>query len=65
MFNLQRENPGQMSDRDTVLQMIRGFQISQCIYAAAKLGIVDLLADGTKSYQELATETHTDRKSVV
>lgn len=59
MFNLQRENPGQMSDRDTVLQMIRGFQISQCIYAAAKLGIVDLLADGTKSYQELATETHT------
>lgn len=64
MFNLPGENPNQISPRDTVLLMIRGFQISQCIYAAVKLGILDLLGDGSKHYQELATETNTHADSL-
>ena len=35
-------------------QMIIGFRISQALYVAAKLGIADLLNDGTKSVEELA-----------
>ena len=27
-------------------QLIQGFQVTQCIYVAAKLGIADLLKDG-------------------
>ena len=64
MFNLSRENPNQISPRDTVLLMIRSFQISQCIYAAVKLGILNLLGDGSKHYQELAKETNTHADSL-
>jgi Dimerisation domain len=38
-------------------QMITGYGISQAIYAAAKFGIADLLSDGPKSVDELATAT--------
>jgi hypothetical protein len=41
----------------TLLRMIRGFQVTQVIYVAAKLGIADLLADGAKSSSELAVTT--------
>jgi hypothetical protein len=43
-----------------LLQMIRAPYFTQCIYAAAKLGIADLLKDGSKQTYELAalTETH-------
>jgi hypothetical protein len=64
MFNLQPEIPNPISPRQTMLQMLRGFQISQCIYAATKLGIVDLLEDGAKHYDQLATETNTDPDSL-
>jgi hypothetical protein len=40
-----------------LLRMIRGFQLSQMIYAVAKLGIADLLANGPKSVDELAQAT--------
>jgi len=45
---------------DVLSKMIHGFQISQMIYVAAKLGIADLLADVPRSSSELAqaTETH-------
>jgi hypothetical protein len=41
-------------------QLIQGFQVTQCIYVVAKLGIADLLKDGPRSSEELAqaTETH-------
>ena len=64
MFNLQVKKPNQESHRETILQMLRGFQISQCIYAAAKLGIVDSLQDNPKHYQELASETNTHADSL-
>ena len=44
----------------TLLRMIWGIHISRCVYAAAELGIADLLADGPRTSAELArtTETH-------
>ena len=40
--------------------MIWGIHISRCVYAAAELGIPDLLTDGPRTSAELArtTETH-------
>ena len=40
-------------------QMITGYWTSQAIYAAAKFGIADLLNDGPKSADELASATGT------
>ncbi len=42
-------------------QLIQGFQVTQCVYVAAKLGIADLLKDGPKRSEDLAqaTGTHT------
>jgi hypothetical protein len=40
-----------------LLPMIWGIHISRCVYAAAELGIADLLADGPQSSQELAEAT--------
>ncbi len=41
--------------RVTAMQMITGYWVSRLLYAAAKIGIADLLADGSKSVDELAT----------
>jgi Dimerisation domain len=38
-------------------QLIQGFQVTQCIYVAAKLGIADLLKDGPRTSEELAQAT--------
>jgi len=45
-------------------QLIRGFQVTQCIYVAAKLGIADLLKDGPRSSEELAQTTATHAPSL-
>jgi O-methyltransferase domain/Dimerisation domain len=41
-------------------QMIQGYQVTQCIYVAAKLGITDLLKDGPRTSEDLAqvTDSH-------
>lgn len=51
-------------DYIAMLRMIRGFQTTQMIYVAAKLGIADLLADGAKSSSALAAATGTDARSL-
>jgi hypothetical protein len=51
------------SPRDTLLQMTNAFQVSQAIYAAATLGIADLLVDGPKSTDVLAEATGTHAPS--
>src|SRR5215469_6554820 len=38
-------------------QVIQGFQVTQCIYVAAKLNIADLLKDGPRTSEELAQAT--------
>jgi SAM-dependent methyltransferase len=44
--------------RETILQLVNGGAVSQCVYVAAKLGIADFLADGPKTCDELAVETN-------
>jgi hypothetical protein len=45
-------------------QMIQGFQVTQCIYVAAKLGIADLLKDGPLTSEDLAQATDTHAPSL-
>ena len=47
-----------------LLPMILGIHISRCVYAAAELGIADLLADGPQSSEELAAKTGTHEPSL-
>lgn len=47
-----------------MLQLISGFWIARCVYVAAKLGIPDLLKDGSKSATELASATNTHAPSL-
>jgi predicted O-methyltransferase YrrM len=46
------------------MQMSGGFVISQCLFAAARLGIADLLKAGPKHCDELAKVTDTDRDAL-
>ncbi|GAC1591762.1 MAG: methyltransferase [Ktedonobacteraceae bacterium] len=50
--------------RLVLLQLIQGFQVSQCIYVAAKLGIADLLKDSPRTSEELAQVTGTHAPSL-
>ena len=45
-------------------QLIQGFQVTQGIYVAAKLGIADLLKDGPRTSEELARVTGTHAPSL-
>ena len=45
-------------------QLIQGFQVTQCIYVAAKLGIADLLREGPRTSEELARVTGTHAPSL-
>jgi hypothetical protein len=47
-----------------VLQMIEGFWLSRALSVAVKLGIADLLKDGSKSGKELADATGTHEASL-
>lgn len=47
-----------------LLQLVSGAFISSAVYAAAKLGIADLLADGPQSTAFLAEKTTTDERSL-
>ncbi len=47
-----------------MLQLMSGFWISRCIYVAAKLGIADLLKDGPKSSDEIASATRAHAPSL-
>lgn len=72
---LQQEKPPAAEDKmpphlrnlppqAVMMQMSSGYWMTQMIYVAAKLGIADLLKDGPKSYEEIATATETNAKSV-
>ena len=47
-----------------MMQMIGGFRVARSIYVAAQLGIADVLADGSKTIEELAQATETDAPSL-
>lgn len=48
-----------VAPRESLRQSIDAYQLSQCLYVAAKLGIADLLKDGPRHYEELATMSGT------
>jgi SAM-dependent methyltransferase len=52
------------SSASALFQMATGYWVSQAIYVAAKLGIADLLKDGSKSCVVLAARTGTDAPSL-
>lgn len=47
-----------------LLQMMTGYWVSQSIYIAAKLGVADLLADGPRPVEALATATESHAPSL-
>jgi hypothetical protein len=51
--------PTEIQARMALLQMSNGYWVSQMLYAAAKLGIADLLQDGAKHCDDLAATTGT------
>jgi ubiquinone/menaquinone biosynthesis C-methylase UbiE len=56
--------PSDIQARMALLQMSNGYWVSQALYAAAKLGIADLLKDGAKHCDELAEATSTHPRSL-
>src|SRR5439155_20749560 len=52
------------SPAQTLLQLTSGYWVSQASYVVAKLGIADLLRDGSKSCEELAKATGTHTQSL-
>lgn len=52
------------SPRDSLLQFINAFQLSQCLYVAAELGIADLLKEGTLHCDAMAKATGVDPDSL-
>ena len=57
-------NQDKITPPQTMLQMIRGYRVSQCIYIAAKLGIADLLENGEQHCDALATATNTNQGAI-
>jgi hypothetical protein len=49
---------------EELAHLFRGFWVSQAIYVAAALGLADLLGDGQRSVDDLATATATDRSAL-
>jgi O-methyltransferase domain/Dimerisation domain len=47
-----------------MLHLISGYQVSRALYVAAKLGLADLVCDGSKTCAELALATQTDREAL-
>src|SRR5262245_669360 len=53
-----------MSPAQALLQLTSGYWVSQAMYVVAKLGIADLLEDGSKSGEDLAKVTGTHAQSL-
>jgi O-methyltransferase domain len=53
----RQSEPPQASPQMTLVKMLTGTWVAQCIYVAATLGIADLLKEGSKSIDELAEVT--------
>jgi len=51
---MDNRSPTSVSPREALRQSIDAYQVSQCLYVAAKLGIADWLKAGPKHIEELA-----------
>lgn len=66
-MQLQPENTQlstNIQSQKTMLQMASGYWVSQSLYVGAKLGIADLLKDGSKSCDELAQATGVNARTL-
>jgi len=54
----------QPSPQEQISRMLSGYWISQALYVAAKLGRADLLKDGPRTADELASATNSQPRSV-
>jgi hypothetical protein len=54
----------EVSPQQQMSRMLTGYWISQALYVAAKLGLADLLKDGQRSADDLASATKTHPKSL-
>jgi len=52
------------SERDVLLRMVNGYQVSQAIHVAALLGVADTLKDGTRNVDAIADATDTDPEAL-
>jgi ubiquinone/menaquinone biosynthesis C-methylase UbiE len=59
--NIQSEGE---SSSSVLLEMMHGYQKSQALFVAAKLGIADLLSNGSKTADELAKATGVNSRSI-
>ena len=63
-----RETPGMtapdLSSTNKLRRLIVGYRLSQALHVAAKLGIADLLSEGSRSVDDLARATGTHRMSL-
>ena len=47
-----------------IMRMVSGYWSSQVLYVVAKLGIADLLKEGPKTAEDLASSTQTHPRSL-
>ena len=59
--NIQSEGE---SSSSVLLEMMYGYQKSQALFVAAKLGIADILSNGSKTADELAKATGVNSRSI-
>lgn len=60
----QETTPTALPPETALLEMISGMWVSQIVYVAARLGLADLVAEGPKTADELATATKTDARAL-
>lgn len=61
---MTNEQPNQLPPPAILLQMMTGYWGAQAVYIAAKLGVADLLSDGPRPVEELATVTQSHTSSL-
>jgi O-methyltransferase domain len=59
-MSLDSSYPARLPPADPLRQIVNGYWLYRAVYVVAKLGVADLLADGSKSSQELASLTESD-----
>ncbi len=64
MSTIETYGPAARAAAGKLLPMIWGVHISRCVYAAAELGVADLLADGPRNSKELAAATESQEPSL-
>lgn len=50
--------------REKLLDLVQSHRVTAVIYVAARLGLAELLRDGPRTVEELASRTHTDRDAL-